>query len=197
MTLISRSTPSIDDQRHAVNTTLHFWRFKITTLSSSSYLRYSGNLVTLQTALIFFLSGPAGTRRRYGERVYAKAWLVESRWRCIMNVGRRTWRRASKQARVVSLDDDNKSWRGRWRECLRKAPSRSTNRVLLQWVALLLRRGKGLRVIDLNWILWETYFIVNYLNGRYAWAATNLAESLKESLATFVRIWICKGFNGL
>jgi len=39
LTLISHSTPSTDDdQRHAVNTTLHFGRFKIT-ISFSLYHR--------------------------------------------------------------------------------------------------------------------------------------------------------------
>lgn len=95
-----------------------------------------------------------------------------------MNVGRGTWRREQASA---GLGDDNKSSRENddtnvW-EKLRVGV----------WVgffnngSLLLRRDKGLRVIDLNWILWETYFIVNYFNSRYAWATTNLAKSLEES----------------
>lgn len=134
LTLISHSTPlTDDDQRHAVNTTLHFGRFKITIFFSPSTVvaGYPGNPVSSRAALTFIFGASWYATRCLDERVYAKGSLVQSRWRCIMNVGRGTRETAS----ASRLDDDNKSSRERWRECLRKAPGRSMNRVLRQWAA--------------------------------------------------------------
>lgn len=134
LTLISHSTLSTDrDQRHAVNTALRFWRFKITTTSvfllPANIARCSGNPVTIQTTtLLFIFEISAGTRTTTGldDCVYAKNSTVESRWRCIVN-RKLTQRKELDNARArkrapARLGDDNKSSRRRWRGCLWKAP---------------------------------------------------------------------------